>query len=104
MLALAAPQRRPGPLADVPTLAELGLDAPILDTWRCFFGARGISPAQVAFWEEALDRAKSGEEWQAWMSKNHVTAPPLRGAQLVKYLDDQFEHTKGVLVELGLAK
>jgi putative tricarboxylic transport membrane protein len=104
MLALAAPQRRPGPLADVPTLAELGLDAPILDTWRCFFGARGVTPAQAAFWEEVLDRAKSGEEWQAWMSKNHVTAPPLRGAELVKYLDDQYEHTKGVLMDLGLAK
>ena len=104
MLALAAPQRRPGALADVPTLAELGLDAPILATWRCFFGARDMTSAQAAFWEEVLERAKTGEAWQAWMQKNDVTAPPLRGAELRKYLDSQFAHTRAVLVELGLAK
>lgn len=104
MLALAAPQRRPGPIANVPTLKELGLDAPVLDTWRCFFGAKDITPAQVAFWEEALARAKSGEAWQSWMTKNDVTAPPLRGAELVQYLDAQYNHTREVLVDLGLAK
>ena len=38
------------------------------------------------------------------MQKNMFTAPPLRGAELVKYLDSQYEHTKNVLVEIGLAK
>lgn len=104
MLALAAPQRRPGAIAHVPTLAEQGIDAPILATWRAVFGARGITPAQVAFWDDALARAFSGEEWKAWMTKNDVTAPPLRGADLQKYLEGQFTHTRNVLVELGLAK
>jgi len=57
MLALAAPKRRPGALAHVPTLAEQGIDAPILETWRAVFGAKGITPAQIAFWEDALARA-----------------------------------------------
>ncbi len=104
MLALAAPQRRPGALAAVPTLSELGLNAPNLATWRCVFGASGITPAQIAFWEEALARSFQSEEWKAWMTKNDVTAPPLRGAELAKYLDNQFNNTRGVLVELGLAK
>lgn len=104
MLALAAPQRRPGELAHVPTLSELGLNAPVLATWRCVFGARGITPAQVAFWEDALARAFQGDEWKAWMTKNDVSAPSLRGAELVKYLDSQYNNTRGVLVELGLAK
>ncbi|MCC7485819.1 MAG: tripartite tricarboxylate transporter substrate binding protein [Burkholderiales bacterium] len=104
MLALAAPQRRPGALADVPTLGEVGLNAPILESWRSFFGTPDVTAAQVAFWEEALARAKEGDEWKAWMEKNRVTAPDLRGGALRKYLDGQFEHTKSVLVELGLAK
>jgi len=33
-----------------------------------------------------------------------VTAPPLRGPELQKYLEGQYNHTRGVLVELGLAK
>jgi putative tricarboxylic transport membrane protein len=81
MLAIAAPQRRPGTLAEVPTLIDLGVKAPVLATWRCVFGARGITPEQIAFWEEALARA-----------------------ELVKYLEAQFNNTKNVLVELGLAK
>lgn len=104
MLAIAAPQRRPGALAQVPTLTELGLKAPILATWRAVFGTRGITPEQIAFWEDALARGFQGEEWKAWMSKNDVSAPPLRGAELVKYLEAQFDNTKSVLIELGLAK
>jgi tripartite-type tricarboxylate transporter receptor subunit TctC len=104
MLAIAAPQRRPGALATVPTLAETGIDAPILATWRAVFGAKSIAAPQIAFWENALARAFAAEEWKDWMSKNDVTAPPLRGAELVKYLDAQYNHTRSVLVELGLAK
>jgi putative tricarboxylic transport membrane protein len=104
MLGLAAPQRRPGALAHVPTLAEGGVDAPILATWRAIFGTKGITPAQVAHWEDVLARAFSAEEWKSWMTKNDVTAPPLRGKELSSYLDKQFTHTKAVLLELGLAK
>jgi hypothetical protein len=38
------------------------------------------------------------------MTKNDVTAPPLRGAELQKYLDNQYKHTRSVLIDLGLSK
>jgi len=104
MLALAAPKRRPGAIADVPTFAEQGIDAPVLESWRAVFGTKGITAPQIAFWEDALARAFEGEEWKAWMSKNDVTAPALRGPALQKYLETQYTHTRGVLVDLGLAK
>ena len=104
MLALAAPQRRPGALAAVPTLVELGINAPSLATWRCVFGAKDITPAQITFWQDALARAFQGDDWKAWMTKNDVTAPPLRGAELTKYLEGQYNNTRSVLIELGLAK
>ncbi len=104
MLAIAAPQRRPGELAAVPTLSELGIDAPILATWRAIFGAKGITSVQIAFWESALARAFTADEWKEWMGKNDVSAPPLRGAELVNYLEGQYNHTRDVLVGLGLAK
>jgi putative tricarboxylic transport membrane protein len=104
MIGLAAPQRRPGALAHVPTLSEAGVDAPILATWRAVFGAKGITPAQIAFWEDALARAFTGDEWKAWMTKNDVMAPPVRGRELTKYLEAQYSHTRAVLVDLGLAK
>jgi putative tricarboxylic transport membrane protein len=88
----------------VPTLAEQGIEAPVLESWRAVFGAKGITPAQIAFWEDALARAFEGEEWKAWMTKNDVMAPPLRGTALQNYLEAQYKHTRSVLVDLGLAK
>jgi putative tricarboxylic transport membrane protein len=104
MLAIAAPKRRPGAISYVPTLIESGINAPVLDTWRAVFGAKGITPPQIAFWEDALAKAFTGEEWKAWMTKNDVTAPPLKGAELNKYLEGQYQHTRAVLTDLGLAK
>lgn len=104
MLAIAAPQRKPGAVSHVPTLAEQGLDSPLLANWRVVFGARGITPAQVAFWEDALARAFAGAEWKAWTTENDAAAPPLRGAELQKYLEGQYTYMRGGLLELGLAK
>ena len=104
MLAIAAPQRRPGAIAHVPTLNEQGIDAPVLASWRAVFGTKGIAPAQIAFWDDALARAFAADEWKAWMTKNDVTAPQVRGAELQKYLEGQYAHTRSVLLELGLAK
>ena len=76
----------------------------ILANWRVVFGARGITPAQIAFWEDALARAFTADEWKAWTTKNDAAAPPLRGAELQKYLEAQYSYTRTVLVDLGLAK
>jgi putative tricarboxylic transport membrane protein len=103
MLALAAPQRKPGAISHVPTLLELGIDVPIIANWRVLFGARGITRPQIAFWEDALARAFAADEWKAWVTKNDAAAPPLRGAELQKYLEGQYSHLRSVLVELGLA-
>ena len=104
MLAIAAPQRKPGAISHVPTLTELGIDTPLLANWRVVFGARGITPAQIAFWEEALARAFTADEWKAWTTKNDAAAPPLRGVELQKYLEGQYSYTRTVLIDLGLAK
>jgi len=104
MLAIAAPQRKPGAVSHVPTLAELGIDAPVLANWRVVFGARDITPAQVAFWEDALARAFTADEWKAWTAKNDAAAPALRGAELQKYLEGQYSYMRVVLIDLGLAK
>jgi putative tricarboxylic transport membrane protein len=104
MLAIASPQRRTGALAHVPTLTEEGVPSTGLTTWRGIFGAKGISAAQITFWEDALARAFSSAEWQARTAEDNVTAPPLRGRELAKYYEAQYAQTRSVLIELGLAK
>jgi len=104
MLAIAGPQRRAGALADVPTLKETGLDVTGVATWRAMFGAKGITPGQVRYWDDAFAKVFASDEWKARVKEDNVEAPPLRGTELVKYLEDQYVYTRGVLTEIGIVK
>lgn len=103
VLAVAAPKRLPGPLANVPTWKEQGVDM-VSGSWRGIFGPKGLTPAQVAYWEGALKKLTETPEWKSDLEKNYWTDEFLVGAALKKMLDQDFIDTKAVLTDLGLAK
>ena len=104
MLALTSPQRLTGALASVPTLAEQGVTGKVVSNWRGMFGARGLAPSQVAYWESMLARTVASDEWNEQMKANQLSTRFLRGAELADYLQGEYEATKAVMTELGLAK
>ena len=53
VLGIAAPQRLGGVFAKVPTWKEQGIDVQITN-WRVLAGPRGLTAAQVAYWDGAL--------------------------------------------------
>src|SRR5688500_12851823 len=63
IIATTAPQRMPGLFAQVPTWREQGADA-VVSQWRGAFGAKGLSPAQLAYWEDIFQRLMATPEWQ----------------------------------------
>lgn len=103
LIAVASSQRQSGALADVPTLKENGVDA-VAPNWRGVFGPRGMTPAQIAYWEQALARTLKTPEWQADVASNVWEPLFLTGAGARKFLEDDHAATKAVLVDLGLAK
>jgi len=103
VLGVAAPQRLGGALANVPTWREQGVDV-VAGAWRGVAGPKGLTPAQVSFWENALRRAAEAPEWRADLDKNFWTEHFVTGAQLKKDLDQEYVAMKTVLVDLGLAK
>jgi putative tricarboxylic transport membrane protein len=103
VLAVAAPQRLGGPLANVPTWKEQGVDL-AYGTWRGIFGPKGLTPAQVGYWENALRKVTETSEWKADLEKNYWTDDFVTGAQLKKDLEQEYVATKAVLTDLGLAK
>jgi putative tricarboxylic transport membrane protein len=103
VIAVAANQRLGGALADVPTWKEQGFNL-VASGWRAIMGPKGLTPAQVAFWETALRRATQMPEWKADMEKNYWTDDFVTGAQFRKDLDKDYAEMKAVLVDLGLAK
>ncbi|HXF67443.1 MAG TPA: tripartite tricarboxylate transporter substrate binding protein [Burkholderiales bacterium] len=103
VVAVAASQRFGGALAEVPTWKEQGVNL-VFGGWRAIMGPRGLTPAQVAFWEAALRRATQAPEWKADIDKNYWSDDFVTGAQFRKDLDKDYADMKSVLVDLGLAK
>jgi len=104
MLALAAAQRASGPLAGLPTMREQGLDATGISNWRAIFGAKGMTPAQAAFWDNALARMAASVEWSRELEGTNMARHFLRGRDFARYLDEEYAATKAVMADLGLVK
>ena len=102
-IGFGAPRRMPGALATVPTLREQGIDVS-LSNWRAIVGPKGLSPEHIAFWEDALARAVTTEDWKKNLEAQYWEGHFLRSGEFVKYLAQQYELTKVVMTDLGLAK
>jgi len=103
VIGVAAPQRLSGPLAIAPTWKEQGVDL-VYGNWRGIFAPKGLSPAQVAYWENALRRMAETPEWKADLEKSYWTENFVTGAPLHKEIEQDYTYLKTTLVDLGLAK
>jgi putative tricarboxylic transport membrane protein len=103
IISVSAPQRMAGDLANVPTLREQGYDVS-LSNWRAIIGPRGLAPAQVAYWEDVLAKVIATDEWKAILVKQFWDGNFLRSAEFGKYMKNEFEQTRAIMTELGLAK
>jgi putative tricarboxylic transport membrane protein len=104
ILAIAAAERAAGPLAQVPTMREQGISATGIANWRAIFGPRGMSAAQVAFWDNALARMASAGEWNRELDGTNMSRHFLGSGEFSRYLDEEFAATRAVMADLGLAK
>lgn len=103
VLAVAAPRRFGGALAEVPTWSELGVKL-VYGGFRGIVAPKGLTAEQVAFWENALRKVTQTPEWQANLEKNYWSDDFLTGKDFRRDLDETYEAMKSVLVDLGLAK
>lgn len=103
ILAVGAPRRLGGILADVPTWREQGYDA-IVSNWRTMLGPRGMPTAQVTFWEDALRRFTESAEWKKELEANFWVGDFLNRSQTTKFLERDHAALKAFLSDLGLAR
>jgi putative tricarboxylic transport membrane protein len=103
LLADPEPARLPRALAEVPTWREQGYDA-VVSNWRAMVGPKGMSPAQIAYWEQALLRFVGSDEWKKELEKNFWQSEYMRSAETRKFLDQDNAEVRTFLTELGLAK
>jgi putative tricarboxylic transport membrane protein len=102
-LAITGPRRLGGALADVPTWKEQGIDV-VMANWYVLIAPKGLSDAQLAYWEEVSKKVARSEEWQKYVREQHWDASFLDSAATRRYLAGQQEEFRSALTELGLAK
>lgn len=103
IIAVAAPKRLGGALSQTPTLRELGANVEV-DNLRGVVGPKGLSPAQVSYWETALKRMTDTPEWRKNLEKN-LWENSFTGSEGSRNaLKVQYEEMRTGLAELGLAK
>lgn len=103
IVGISAAQRLPGAMASVPTWKEQGLEL-VYGSWRTVFAPKGLSPDQLAYWENALRRVNETADWKAELERYHWSDYFVTGAALRKNLDKEYAEMKSVLVDLRLVR
>jgi putative tricarboxylic transport membrane protein len=103
VVGVAAPRRFGGPLADIPTWKEQGVDL-VFGGFRSIVGPKDITAAQANYWIEALRKATQVPEWKQDIERNYWFDEFVTGADFRKMLDKEYADLKAVLTDLGLAK
>ncbi len=104
VLAIAAAQRMTGSLAQVPTFREQGINSAGVAAWRGFFGPRALTPAHVAFWDDAFARVVDTSEWKKHLEEGDLAQQYLRSREFTRYLEGEYATTRAAMSDLGLIK
>lgn len=102
-IAVTGPRRLGGAFANVPTWKEQGVDA-VFTNWRGVIGPKGLSEAQIAFWDQALGLMVQKDEWKANLEKNFQQATYMNSQESRKFLEAQDKELRLVATRLGLSK
>jgi len=103
LLAISSPQRLPGALADGPTWPELGYKG-VFENWRGVIGSKGLTPAQVAYWDGVYGRIAASSEFKAMAEKNQWIISHKNSAETTRFFESEYADLKEVMAFLGLSK
>lgn len=103
ILGIAADKRMGGALTNVPTWKEQGVNI-VFGGWRGIMGPKGMTAAQIAYWENVLKQVVASPEWKADLERNYWADDFIIGAKFTDDLKQEYAAMKAVLTELGLAK
>jgi putative tricarboxylic transport membrane protein len=103
LLAIASPKRLEGMLASVPTWREQGINV-VFSNWRGIVGPKGLSPAQIAYWEGVFAKVVQLDEFKRDVERNFWVSNYLDSAGMAKFLKADHDEVRALLSDLGMAK
>lgn len=101
-IAVSSTNRLGGVMASVPTWQELGYQSS--GSWKGVMAPKGITPAQIAFWEDVMRKTAQSDEIRQYAEKNLWLVEFKGAAETRKWLDDESAALKVIMTELGLVR
>lgn len=95
--------RRSAVLPNVPTLKEQGYDV-VQGGWIAVMAPRGLSDAQIAYWENLLERTTAHADWKRMLEADALEWEFLKSQPARDYLKKEYDFMRGLLGELGMLK
>jgi putative tricarboxylic transport membrane protein len=102
-LAITSATRGTGPLKDVPTLKEMGINT-TYEVWRGVFGAPGMSKEAQAYWAKTLKTMVGTKTWKESLEKLQWVPAYEDAAGFVKFLSDEEKSYRELMTDLGFTK
>lgn len=90
-------------LPDVPTLKEQGYDIQI-NGFTIVMAPRGLTPAQIQYWENLLERVSNNAEWKRLLAADLQDHDFKKAAPTRDLLRQQYEMTRNLLADIGMTK
>jgi putative tricarboxylic transport membrane protein len=103
VLAVLAPERLPGRLAELPTAKEQGIDA-VGTNWRGFYGPGKMSDDAYSYWSQAIQDVNASDAWKKVMTDNGLMPFGLPGPELTKFVSKQIAQIQEISRDIGLIK
>ncbi len=103
VLGVAAPRRLGGVLADVPTWKEQGVNA-LVTNWRMVAGPKGMTAAQILYWDGVLGKLTQTGEWKKDLELNAFENTYHNSAATGRYMNAEYAQFRAALSEVGMAK
>ena len=103
VLAVLAPERIPGPLAEVPTAREQGFDV-VWITWRGFYVPGEITDAEYDRWVGTLSDLEASSEWQEALRQHRLRPFSIVGAEFEDFVREQVGDFEQLSRDIGLIR
>jgi putative tricarboxylic transport membrane protein len=103
LLAVASAQRLDGPLSNLPTLREQGIDV-VATAFYVVLAPKGAPPAQVAFWEDVFAKVVRSEAFKQDLAANYWTADYMGPQDAAAFMEQKYQSFRRALLDIGMAK
>ncbi len=102
-IGISSEHRIEGPLANVPTWREQGIDA-VFSNWRGVIGPKGMTPEQIAYWDDIFAKTVATPEWKEETKRSQLVSHYLHSHDTGQFLATENDKLTAIMSKLGLAK